>query len=98
MFPNHKSLLAVLAIFSLFLAVSCVKEDKSTVPTIAAIAVTNADFSTLEGAAVQGGVAVVLSNPNPGDPSGDYTVFAPNNDAFSRLGLNTEADLAVLDR
>jgi uncharacterized surface protein with fasciclin (FAS1) repeats len=66
-------------------------------PSIASIAVTNADFSTLEGAAVQGGVAVVLSNPNPGDPSGDYTVFAPNNAAFARLGLNTEGDLAVLN-
>ena len=59
MFSNHKSLLAALAVCALFTAVSCIKEDKSTSPTIAAIAVTNADFSTLEGAAVQGGVAVV---------------------------------------
>jgi uncharacterized surface protein with fasciclin (FAS1) repeats len=75
--------------------ISCKKDDE-VLPTIASIAVTNADFSTLEDAAVQGGVAVVLSNPNPGDPSGDYTVFAPNNAAFARLGLNSGADLAVL--
>ena len=89
------SLLALIAL-SLFSTTSCQKEE-DTLPTIAAIAVTNADFSTLEDAAVQGGVAVVLSNPNPGDPSGDFTVFAPNNTAFSRLGLNNGDDLKVLN-
>jgi len=89
------SLLAFVAL-SLFGTTSCQKEE-DTLPTIAAIAVTNADFSTLEDAAVQGGVAVVLSNPNPGDPSGDFTVFAPNNAAFSRLGLNNGNDLKVLN-
>jgi uncharacterized surface protein with fasciclin (FAS1) repeats len=78
-------------------ATACEK-DTPTKPTIAAIAVENDGFSVLEGAAIQGGVAVVLSNANPNDPSGDYTVFAPGNDAFARLGLNKEADLAVLDR
>jgi uncharacterized surface protein with fasciclin (FAS1) repeats len=38
----------------------------------------------LEGAAVQGGVVGVLSNSNPNDPSGHYTVFAPTNDAFAK--------------
>lgn len=64
-------------------------------PSIANIAVSNPAFSTLEAAAVRGGVAVVLSNSNPNDPSGDYTVFAPTNDAFARLGLNEET-LGVL--
>lgn len=93
----HQLLFIVIAATAILSTTSCKKEDPA-LPTIAAIAVTNADFSTLEGAAVQGGVAVVLSNPNPGDPSGDYTVFAPNNAAFSRLGLNNEGDLQVLDR
>ncbi|WP_378178635.1 fasciclin domain-containing protein [Aquimarina sp. SS2-1] len=66
-------------------------------PTIANIAVSNPDFSTLEEAAITGGVAVTLSNPNPNDPSGDYTVFAPTNDAFARLGLN-ENTLGVLQK
>ena len=66
-------------------------------PTIAFIAVSNPDFSTLEAAAVTGGVAVALSNSNPNDPSGDYTVFAPTNDAFARLGLNEET-LGVLQK
>ncbi|APG60542.1 fasciclin domain-containing protein [Christiangramia salexigens] len=70
-------------------------EDET--PSIANIAVSNASFSVLEAAAVRGGVAVTLSNPNPNDPSGDYTVFAPTNDAFARLGLNDET-LSVLQK
>ena len=66
-------------------------------PSIAGIAVANADFSTLEAAAVLGDVAVTLSNSNAGDPSGDFTVFAPTNDAFARLGLK-ETTLGVLQK
>jgi len=97
MFLNHKILLVAALATTLFTTTSCEKDEEEVAPSIASIAVTNADFSTLEGAAIQGGVAVVLSNPNPGDPSGDYTVFAPNNPAFARLGLNSEGDLAVLN-
>jgi hypothetical protein len=53
---------------------------KDETPSIAGIAVAN--FSNFEGAAVQGGVVGVLSNSNPNDPSGHYTVFAPTNDAL----------------
>lgn len=97
MILNHKFLLLTAFAICLFGTTSCEKDDQDIAPSIASIAVTNADFSTLEGAAIQGGVAVVLSNPNPGDPSGDYTVFAPTNAAFARLGLNSESDLAVLN-
>ena len=78
--------------------VSCERNStyENVKPSIANIAVSNPSFSTLEAAAVQGGVAVVLSNNNPGDPSGHYTVFAPTNDAFGRLGL-TENNLSVLN-
>lgn len=93
MFRISYSVLVLAAGLSLF---SSCKKDDPALPTIAAIAVEGKDFSTLEGAAIQGGVAVVLSNPNAGDPSGDFTVFAPTNAAFARLGLNTESDLAVL--
>lgn len=97
MFFNPK--IGLLAAFAttLLITSSCEKDQETVAPSIASIAVTNTDFSTLEGAAIQGGVAVVLSNENPGDPSGDYTVFAPNNAAFARLGLNSEDDLAVLN-
>jgi transforming growth factor-beta-induced protein len=53
-------------------------------PTIANIAVTNPAFSTLEAAAIQGGVAVVLSNKTAGCFR-NFTAFAPTNDAFARL-------------
>lgn len=85
------SLLAV----STTLFTSCTKTSNE-LPTIAGIAVANASFSTLEGAAIAGGVAIVLSNKNPNHPSGNYTVFAPTNDAFARLGLTNEGSLKVL--
>ncbi|TMO81126.1 fasciclin, partial [Pseudoalteromonas ruthenica] len=53
-------------------------------------------FSTLKGAAIQGGVAVTLSNKNPNDAGGNFTVFAPTNDAFARLGLTDAGTLGVL--
>lgn len=75
---------------------SCEKDYSDEPGSIAAIAVANPAFSTLEDAAIRGGVAVVLSNPNAGDPSGKFTVFAPTNDAFARLGFNAGDDLRAL--
>lgn len=89
-----KSLFLAAAIFTLS---SCEKDFSDELPSIANIAVSNEAFSTLEAAAVQGGVAVVLSNPNPNDASGAYTVFAPNNAAFARLGLVDEGSFAALN-
>lgn len=82
----------VLVAISTSIIISCETNStyEDTKPSIAKIAVTNPAFSTLEAAAVLGGVAVVLSNPNPGDVSGHYTVFAPTNDAFAKLGLNPD--------
>ncbi len=97
MFLDKKLNIALMVAGCLLCAISCQKEKDDKAPSIAAIAVTNADFSTLESAAVQGGVAGVLSNANPNDPSGDYTVFAPNNAAFTRLNLNNGDDLQVLN-
>ncbi len=82
----------VLAIIATSTIVSCERNStyEDAKPSIANIAVTNSAFSTLEAAAVLGGVAGVLSNPNDGDPSGKFTVFAPTNDAFAKLGLNPD--------
>ncbi|MEQ8704890.1 MAG: fasciclin domain-containing protein [Phaeodactylibacter sp.] len=96
MFIN-KLITTAIAAFILIGFSSCEKDEPAN-PSIAAIAVTNSDFSLLEGAAVQGGVAVTLSNPNPNDLSGSYTVFAPTNDAFGRLGFAAEADFRLLDK
>ncbi|GAA4365418.1 hypothetical protein GCM10023185_35670 [Hymenobacter saemangeumensis] len=81
---------------SLLLLSSCHK-DEGVDPSIAGIAVANSDFQVLEDAAVRGGVVDILSNKNPNPASGgNYTVFAPNNAAFARLGLNNATDLTSL--
>ncbi|MFV8351823.1 fasciclin domain-containing protein [Flavobacterium sp. XS2P14] len=92
---NIKS--ALLAFTLLATLVSCDNDYADQKPTIANIAVTNSAFSTLEAAAIQGGVAGVLSNKNAGDPSGNFTVFAPTNDAFARLGLVDAGSLGALN-
>jgi uncharacterized surface protein with fasciclin (FAS1) repeats len=79
-------------------ALSGCEDYSSKAPSIANIAVSNPAFSTLEGAAVLGGVAGVLSNDNPNDANGNYTVFAPTNDAFAKLGLVNEGSLGVLNQ
>lgn len=86
--------LAVIFTFS-----SCETESnyEDADPSISYIAVSNPNFSALEAAATYGGLAGVLSNKNPDHSSGDYTVFAPNNDAFARLGLN-EDNIGVLQQ
>ena len=92
---NIKS--ALLAFTLLATLVSCNNDYADEKPTIANIAVTNPAFSTLEAAAIQGGVAVVLSNKNAGDAAGNFTVFAPTNDAFARLGLVDAGSLGALN-
>ncbi|MHA7056071.1 fasciclin domain-containing protein [Aquimarina sp. M1] len=95
----YKKYKIILLFICTAVVLSCETESayEDVPPTIANIAVNNPAFSTLEEAAITGGVAVTLSNPNPNDPSGDYTVFAPTNDAFARLGLN-ENTLGVLQK
>ncbi|GAB3289469.1 fasciclin domain-containing protein [Hymenobacter tenuis] len=70
----------------------CAKDTESDA-SIASVAVANADFQMLEDAAVRGGVVETLSNKNPNDAEGNFTVFAPTNAAFARLGLRTASDL-----
>lgn len=82
-------------VFGLLLLGGCAK-NKEVVPSITNIVVTNPDFQLLEDAAIRGGVAGILSNKNPNDPQGNYTVFAPNNYAFNRLGIRQAVDLTAL--
>ncbi|MFD2787098.1 fasciclin domain-containing protein [Hymenobacter rubripertinctus] len=84
------------------LATSCAltgcSDKQDADPSIANIAAKSADFQLLEDAAIRGGVAGVLSNKNPNDASGNYTVFAPTNAAFARLGLRSATDLISLNK
>ncbi len=52
-------------------------------PTIVDVAVDNGNFSTLTGAVTKAGLAETLSG------AGEYTVFAPTDDAFSKLPAGT---------
>lgn len=83
---------------ALFALSACQEDFEDEMPTIANIAVANENFSQLEAAAIRGGVAVTLSNKNPNDPQGNFTVFAPTNAAFAQLGFATPGDLAVLQK
>lgn len=97
MLARLRHLLPILGITTAAILSGCDKNTE-TEPSIAGIAVANEDFSVLEDAAVRGGVVGILSNRNPGDPQGNYTVFAPNNAAFARLGLRSAPDLLVLNK
>ncbi len=90
------SLPVVSALAAAFLALTACSKHDDVLPSIASIAVANPDFQELEDAAIRGDVVVLLSNKAP--DGSDYTVFAPTNAAFARLGLNTAADLGTLDR
>ena len=80
----------------LALAGSGCAKNKDVDPSITNIAVTNPDFQLLEDAAIRGGLAIALGNKNPNDPQGNYTVFAPTNSAFNRLGIREAVDLTAL--
>ncbi|UOQ96574.1 fasciclin domain-containing protein [Hymenobacter sp. 5317J-9] len=88
---------AGLLLLALLTLGGCAK-NKEIAPSITNIAVTNPDFQTLEDAAIRGDVAVLLGNKNEADPSGNFTVFAPTNAAFARLGLNSASDLTALQQ
>lgn len=96
---NIKSILLVVPVIAISLFSSCDDNDyKDQLPSIAAIAVENPDFSTLEAAAILGGVAGTLSSNNPNSADGKYTVFAPNNAAFAKLGLTDAGSLGTLSQ
>ena len=65
--------------------------------SITNLVVSNPDLRLLEEAAIRGGVTELLANKNPNDAQGNYTVFAPANTAFNRLGVRSAADLAALN-
>ncbi|MBX2891169.1 MAG: fasciclin domain-containing protein [Saprospiraceae bacterium] len=96
MFQHHTKLLLAFFVAILFADASCVKDPSDALPSIADLVVSNPDFNTLEDAAIQCNLVFALSNPNADDPSGDFTVFAPNDKAFARLNLLNSDDLTQL--
>ena len=84
---------ALLLAFTLPLAaVSCDKDDDDGMAsdtTITGLVVANNNFSTLEAAVLKANLQTTLSGPGP------FTVFAPDNAAFTASGIG-EAQLASL--
>jgi len=83
-----KNLISRTSLFLLLSApvvlISCDKDDDdATTNTITDIVVANGDFSTLEAAVVRANLQTTLSG------SGPFTVFAPDNAAFSAAGITT---------
>lgn len=90
------SAIFILALFS-FAITSCKNDKKGVIPTISQTVVGLADFSQLELSAIKCNFVVALSNKNTAAGSnGDYTVFAPTNQAFAKIGLINGADLNAL--
>ena len=64
------------------LATGC-KKEKDVTPNIAQVVTTTTEFSTLSAAVAKAGLATTLSG------AGSFTVFAPNNDAFTAAGITS---------
>lgn len=75
----------MLASMLLFMLVSCKKDEAVPGKTIAALVTENANLSLLRAAVVRAGLVETLSG------QGTFTVFAPDNTAFTAAGLGTEA-------
>jgi uncharacterized surface protein with fasciclin (FAS1) repeats len=68
------------------LFISCSKDDETTAPvsnTITDVVVKNASFTSLETAVLKANLQATLSGPGP------YTVFAPDDAAFTASGITT---------
>lgn len=77
-------------VLGLFTFTSC-NDDDETQKTIVDLVVENPDFSILEAAVLHAGISESLK-------SGNITVFAPNNEAFKTIGINSEADIRNIDK
>ncbi len=92
-FHHIKKAAMALTIASGVLLGSCDKDDDNEMPqeaNIAAIVSTNSNFSLLKTAVVHAGLADVLAGAGP------FTVFAPNNAAFTAAGFDTEAKIKAV--
>ncbi len=80
-------LLPLISAALLPLTLAFAQDDKATKPTIVQIAADAGTFHTLVAAVKAAGLAETLSGPGP------FTVFAPTDEAFAKLGKDTIATL-----
>lgn len=86
---NSLKKLSILLLSSSIILFSCKKDEDAVSNTITDVVVSNPDFSTLEDAVLKANLQSTLSSP------GTFTVFAPNNAAFTASGI-TSATLNAL--
>ncbi len=79
--------LAAITAGSFITTVLAEKPVKTEAPTVVAIAAGNKDFSTLVAAVTAAGLVDTLNGKGP------FTIFAPTNEAFTKLPKGTVADL-----
>ena len=82
---TFKTLLLFSIGFIFFISSCSDNEEEPTSSTITDIVVTNPNFSTLESAVLKAGLETTLSGAGP------FTVFAPDNDAFTASGITAAA-------
>lgn len=77
--------------------VGCNKDNTDVLPTISQTVIGLEDLSQLEFAAVKGDLVVALSNKNTATGAGgNFTIFAPTNQAFAKIGLVNPQDFNAL--
>lgn len=90
-FVSKTGIAAFALFFMAFSFTSCKKDkDKEGSPkTITDVVSTNANFSTLKSAVVKANLATTLGGPGP------FSVFAPDNDAFTASGITSSVIAAL---
>lgn len=73
----------ILISLTILTVVSSCKKEKDVTPNIANVVTTTSEFSTLSAAVAKAGLGSTLSGTGP------FTVFAPNNDAFTAAGISS---------
>ena len=77
--------------------VGCNKDNTDVLPTISQTVIGLEDLSQLEFATVKADLVVALSNKNNATGAGgSFTVFAPTNQAFAKIGLVNPQDFNAL--
>ena len=90
---NDKIKMVLVAFFAVFILVSCKKDDANNLPTenLDAKISANSNLSIFQAALVK----TRLDNFTKG--GGPFTIWAPNNDAFKKIGINSAMDLNAID-
>lgn len=92
LFSNIKSRFIILVVATVFFAAGCNKNDEPQIAnTIAKKISDDPNLSMFKAAIAKAKLEAFTDGPGP------FTIFAPDNNAFKAVGLNTEADLNKID-